>query len=281
MDAARKVLTIMKQKFTTSAEPHSRGFVELSVAGVVYPTIDDHARRVHALGDQISCIRNVLSDEGLDANAADVLFPGIHTETVELPRRNEVEEMAHEHLTLGTVEINLFAESQATAQRPAPQHLRIIVRNIEIGTELATATCSDDAVHVDPEFLICTFGRFKHERRFIPPLERQLFQAANVVSVRVRSNQVLNIVNRKTELRHFQGRFRSQIHEQSDVAFDDDDVRLKHLGRKGSSDTQEEDPQTTTGGQRQFGLVFPDSNSRSDEHRLIRTKLQNIALEHN
>lgn len=274
------MLAVVEQQLAAFTKTSGGRLVELRVAGVIHPAVDDHAGRVHALGDPVGRIRNMLGDESLDADAADVLFPGIHAETVKLLRRLEIEEVAHEHFALGAIEIHLLAERQAPSQRPAPQHLTVVVRNIEVGTELTAVACGEDTGHVEPHLFIRALGRLEHERRFVPTLERHLFQAAHVVGVGVRDDQVLHVVNREPELRHLQRRLGSQIHEQSGLALDDDQVGLKHLVGEGCADAEEDDPQMTIGGQRQMALVLPDPNAGRHELRFVISQVQQIALEH-
>jgi len=278
--AAREVLAVVEQELAAIAEAHRRRLVELGIAGVVHAAVDDHARAVHALGDPIRGIRDVLGDEGLDLDAADVLFPGIDTKTVQLLRRLQVEEVPHEHLALGAAQVDLLAEGQAAAQRPAPQHLRIGVRNVEVGAELAAVARGQDARHVQAERLVVVLGLFFDEGRFVPALQGQLFRAADVVGVGMRDEQVLDVVHRAPEFRQLQRRLGTEIDEQRRLALDDDDVGLEHLRREGRADAQEDDAQVTVGGQRELAVVLPDADARGEEFGLVFTQIELNALEH-
>ena len=274
------MLAVVEEELAALAKPHGRGLVELRVSGVVHAAVDDHARAVHAFGDPTRAIRDVLGDEGLDVDPADVLTPGIDAKSVELRRRHEVEVVPREHLALGTAKFNLLTKGQTAAQRVPPQNLVVVVRDVEVGAILAGVARFVDPSHVRPEILEFTLGRLEHEGRFVATLERQLFQTADVVSVGVRGDQMLHVMNRETKLRHLQRRLGAQIHEQRRAPLHDDDVRLKHRGGEGGADAEKDDPQMTIGGQRQRAFVLPNPDARCDEMGQVIAQIQFSALEH-
>ncbi len=278
--AAGEVLAVMQEQLAARAEPHRGGGVETRVAGDVDAAVDHETDRVHAVVDALRGIRDVLGEEGLHPDAADVLLPRVHPETVELHGRHEVEEVAGEHLALGAVQVDFLAEREPAAQGPAPESLGIAVRDIEVGAELPAIPRRQDPGHVHAHFLVLALGRFLDERRLIAPLQCQFLDTTAVVGMRVRDDEMLHVVHREAELGHLVRRLRAEIDEQRRVPLHDDEITLKHLGGEGGPDAERHHSQLAVlGGERQLVLIAPHADAGSDELGSICAEIQFRSLE--
>ncbi len=226
--STREVLTVVVQDFTPVAKPHRGLLVELGVARDVDTAVNDETHRVHAFRDTRRRVGDVLGEKGLYVDVTHGLFPGVNPKAVELVRPHEVEEVAHEHLALGAVQVDLFAEGEASTQRPTPEHLGVVVRCVEVWPVLPRAAGSHDALHVEAERLIFALWRIKEERRLVALLERQFFDTTDVIGMRMGDEEVADVVDRQAELRHLHRGLGAEVDEQRRVSFHDDEVRLEH-----------------------------------------------------